>query len=119
MADERAPEEVDLELERQRPATSVRQASFTETIGAPECELPMLIVALEHLPIGVPPDDPSVEPGEEIEHLDRPRPGDAVADDYDGVDVLAFDVREDGFERREVAVDVSERGNAHGARLDD
>src|SRR5207237_495263 len=50
-----------------------------------------------------------------LEALRRERAPDDVAAGDDGVHLLALDLREHGLERRQVAVDVVERGDAHAA----
>ena len=117
MAHEYASESLDLELAGKRPSRDGDEARFAELIGAPRRVAAELFITLQNSSVGIPTDDRGVSSGDEVEHLDRPRPGDGVSDDDDRVDAFALDVREHRFERRQVAVDVADRGDAHGARL--
>ena len=113
VAHEDVSEALDVELERQRPGGDGREAFRTEPILVPRR---LLVVDAPHLlePVRVSVNDPGVDVLEAVEHLRGPRPAHAVAGDDDRVDVRLLDVGEHGVESRQVAVDVADRGDAHG-----
>ena len=71
----------------------------------------------QHRILGVAPDEIGrrAEVEQTLQDRGGHRPDDDVAADDDAVDALSRDVFEHGLERRQVAVDVVDRGYAHGA----
>ena len=73
--------------------------------------LSVTVEALDQIAVGIPDDVARVgSAARELERLGRERSRDDVAAEHDRVGV---DLVEHGFERRQVAVDVVQRGDAH------
>ena len=116
MAHEHAAETLDVDRDGRRPGGDRREAPRAEATRVP---LRNLLTETCNLvgSIGVTVHDAGASLVQQIEHLRRPRPADAVAGDDDLVHAFALYVREHRLERREVPVDVADRGDAHCARL--
>jgi hypothetical protein len=107
VAEEHAPEPVDVERHRERPGEHGRVTLVAQSFAAPGLEIA----------VGVPEHDERAvaEPEHALERLRRPWTGDHIAAEHDPVDLLALDLGQHGVERREVAVHVVERRDAHYA----
>ena len=117
VADENSSETFDVQLERQRPGVRRREPLVPQQVGTPGSKKAEPRAATHHLVFGVPSDNMCAETSHDVEHLDRRRTDDRVSDDDHGVHALTRDVREHCFERRQVAVDVADRGDAHRPNL--
>jgi hypothetical protein len=107
VAEEHAAEPVDVERHRERPGEHGRVTLVAQSFASPRLEVA----------VGVPEhDERSIAQSlHALERLRRPRARDHVAAEHDPVDVLPLDLREHGVERRQVAVHVVERRDAHYA----
>ena len=114
MAHEHATEPVDDELEGKWPCGD----AFAPRVQAPCAPLPDGALApFDGKPIDVAADEVGADICATVEDLGGPGSGARVARDDDLVDVFALDLGEDGLERRQVAVDVAQRGDTHVAKL--
>ncbi len=91
------------------------RAAVCETARAPVADRALAASERETIDVATNDERPGIS--EDVENLGGPGSGDRVTHDNDLVDRLAIEVRQDGLERGQVAVDVADRRDPHGARL--
>ena len=112
VTDQHVAKSVDVELHRQRPCGRNRKLGLAKTRHVPIPE--RAVGGSYHIEsIGVPVHGERTHFREKIEDLGRPWPAEAVTRDDDRINLLTLDVPEHGLERREVSVDVADRGDVH------
>ena len=117
MAEQRLSEPVDLEPLRERQRLQEGDVLAAEGACHP-CVQAVAVGVTGDEPVRVPPDPhrPFAQPTETLQRLHGLWPVDAVAPEHDDVHVLALYLGQHRLERRQVSVDVVERGDLHRPR---